>query len=82
MQRATIRGLTGARSLDGAFQSLRQNLQAFKIPHAGIEAIRSKLAMEILDEYANIRRPVFEREAALSALRNMILKNDSFKSIM
>jgi hypothetical protein len=55
--------------------SLRENLQDFKIPNAGMEAIRSKLAMEILDEYANIWRPVFEREEALSALRNMILKN-------
>ena len=35
-------------------KDLRENLQFFKVPEAGIEVIRSKLAMKIYDEYAKV----------------------------
>jgi hypothetical protein len=44
--------IAGARSLNE--QDLHENLAYFKVPQAGIESIRSKLAFTIFDEYANI----------------------------
>jgi hypothetical protein len=44
--------ITGARSLNE--QDLHDNLAYFKVPKAGIESIRSKLAFKIFDEYVNI----------------------------
>jgi hypothetical protein len=44
--------IAGARSLNE--QDLHDNLAYFKVPQAGIDSIRSKLAFKILDEYANI----------------------------
>jgi hypothetical protein len=44
--------IVGARSLNE--QDLHDNLAHFKVPLADIESIRSKLAFEIFDEYANI----------------------------
>jgi hypothetical protein len=38
---------------------LRKNLQVFKFLQAGIETIRSRLAMKIYDEYANILRGMY-----------------------
>ncbi len=46
--------IAGAHSLNE--EDLRKNLQVFKVPQAGIVTIRSKLAMKIYDEYANILR--------------------------
>ena len=37
----------------------RINLAYFKVPQAGIESIRSKLAFKIFDEYANIRKGMY-----------------------
>ncbi len=42
--------IAGARSLNE--KDLQDNLAYFKIPQAGIESIRSKLAFKIFDEYA------------------------------
>ncbi len=44
--------ITGARSLNE--QDLHDNLAYFKVRQAGIESIRSKLAFQIFDGYANI----------------------------
>jgi hypothetical protein len=44
--------ISGARSLSE--QDLHDNLAYFKVPEAGIDSIRSKLAFKIFDEYANI----------------------------
>ncbi len=44
--------LAGARSLNE--KELQENLAYFKVPQAGIESIRSKLAFKIFDEYVNI----------------------------
>ena len=51
--------IAGARSLNE--QDLRKNLEFFKVPQAGIKAIRSKIAMEILkfDEYTNILKGMY-----------------------
>ena len=44
--------IAGARSLNE--KDLHDNLIYFKVPQAGIDSIRSKLAFKIFDEYANI----------------------------
>ena len=44
--------IAGARSL--IEKDLHDNLAYFKVPQAGIESIRSKLAFKIFDEHANI----------------------------
>ena len=49
--------IAGARSLNE--QDLHENLAYFKVPQAGIESIRSKLAFKIFDEYANIRKGMY-----------------------
>ncbi len=49
--------IAGARSLNE--QDLHDNLAYFKVPQAGIESIRSKLAFKIFDEYANILKGMF-----------------------
>ena len=49
--------IAGARSLNE--QDLHDNLVYFKVPQAGIESIRSKLAFKILDEYANILKGMY-----------------------
>ena len=36
-----------------------RNLEFFKVPHAGIETIRSKLAMKIFEEYTNILKGMY-----------------------
>jgi hypothetical protein len=43
----------------GRQQDLYDNLAYFKVPQAGIEPIRSKLAFKILAEYANILRGMY-----------------------
>ena len=40
-------------------QDLHENLVYFKVPQAGIESIRSKLAFKIFDEYANILKGIY-----------------------
>ena len=45
--------ITGARSLNE--KDLHNNLAYFKVPEAGMESVRSKLALKIFDEYANTR---------------------------
>ena len=52
-----IRFITGSRSLNE--QDLRKNLKFFRVPEANIEAIGSKLATKIFDEYANILRCMY-----------------------
>ena len=49
--------IAGARSLNE--QDLHENLAYFKVPQAGIESIRSKLAFKIFDEYANILKGMY-----------------------
>jgi hypothetical protein len=49
--------IAGARSLNE--QDLHDNLAFFKVPQAGIESIRSKLAFKIFDEYANILKGMY-----------------------
>ena len=49
--------ITGARSLNE--KDLHDNLAYFKVPQAGIESIRSKLAFIIFDEYANILKGMY-----------------------
>ena len=44
--------VAGARSLNE--EELKKNLEHFKVPSASVEPIRTKLAMKIFDEYANI----------------------------
>jgi hypothetical protein len=48
--------IAGARSLDEG--DLHDNLTYFKVPHAGIDSIRSKL-FKIFDEYANILKGMY-----------------------
>ena len=49
--------IAGARSLNE--EGLYENLAYFKVPEAGIESIRSKLAFKIFDEYANILKGMY-----------------------
>ena len=49
--------IAGARSLTE--QDLHDNLAYFKVPQAGIESIRSKLAFKIFEEYANILKGMY-----------------------
>jgi hypothetical protein len=49
--------IAGARSLDE--KDLQENLAYFKVPQAGIESIRSKLAFKLFDEYANILKGMY-----------------------
>ena len=49
--------IDGARSLNE--KDLHDNLAYFKVPQAGIESIRSKLAFIIFDEYANILKDMY-----------------------
>ena len=44
--------VAGARSLNEA--EFKENLEYFKVPSVSIDSIRTKLAMTIFDEYANI----------------------------
>ena len=49
--------ITGARSLNEA--ELKENLEYFKVPSPIIDSIRTKLAMTIFDEYANILKGMY-----------------------
>ncbi len=49
--------VTGARSLNEA--ELKKNLEFFDVPSASFEPIRTKLAMTIFDEYANILKGMY-----------------------
>jgi hypothetical protein len=49
--------VAGARSLNEA--ELKENLEYFKVPSASIDSIRTKLAMTIFDEYANILKGMY-----------------------
>ena len=49
--------IAGARSLNEA--ELKENLEYFKVPSASVELIRTKLAMTIFDEYANILKGMY-----------------------
>jgi hypothetical protein len=49
--------ITGAKSLNE--QDLHDNLSYLKVPEAGIDSIRSKLALKIFDEYANILKVMY-----------------------
>ena len=49
--------IAGARSLNE--KDLHDNLAYFKVPQAGIDSIRSKLAFKIFDEYANILKGMY-----------------------
>ena len=49
--------IAGARSLNE--EELKKNLEFFKVPNASMELIRSKLAMKIFDEYANILKGMY-----------------------
>ena len=49
--------ITGARSLNET--ELKENLEYFKVPSASIDSIRTKLAMTIFDEYANILKGMY-----------------------
>ncbi len=40
-------------------QDLHDNLAYFKVPQAGIDSIRSKLAFKIFDEYVNILKDMY-----------------------
>jgi len=51
------RFIAGVRSLNE--QDLYYNLAYFKVPQAGIESIRSKLAFKIFDEYTNILKGMY-----------------------
>ena len=51
--------IAGARSLTCDEEDLRKNLQVFKVPQAGIDTIRSRLAMKIYDECANVLRGMY-----------------------
>jgi hypothetical protein len=51
------RFIAGARSLNE--KDLNENLTYFKVPQAGIDSIRSKLAFKIFDEYANILKGMY-----------------------
>ena len=47
----------GARSLNEA--EVKENLEYFKVPSMSVELIRTKLAMTIFDEYANILKGMY-----------------------
>jgi hypothetical protein len=49
--------IAGARSLNE--EELKKNLAYFEVPSASVEPIRAKLAMKILDEYANILKGMY-----------------------
>jgi hypothetical protein len=49
--------IAGTRSLNE--EDLHDNLTYFKVPQAGIDSIRSKLAFKIFDEYANILKGMY-----------------------
>jgi hypothetical protein len=49
--------IAGARSLNEV--ELKENLEYFKVPPSIIELIQTKLAMTILDEYANILKGMY-----------------------
>ena len=49
--------IAGARSLNE--EELKENLEYFKVPSTNVELIRTKLAMTILDEYANILKGMY-----------------------
>jgi hypothetical protein len=51
--------IAGVRSLNEKARKLHDNLTYFKVPQAGIESIRSKLAFKIFDEYANILKGMY-----------------------
>ena len=40
-------------------QDLLRNLEFLKVPHTGIETIRSKLAMKIFDECTNVLKDMY-----------------------
>ena len=49
--------IAGARSVNE--EELKKNLEYFKVPKASIETIRTKLAMKIFDEYANVLKGTY-----------------------
>jgi hypothetical protein len=49
--------ISGVRSLNE--KDLHDNLTYFKVPQEGIDSIRSKLALEIFDEYAIILKGMY-----------------------
>ncbi len=49
--------IAGARSLNE--EELKKNLAYVKVPSASVEPIRTKLAMKIFDEYANILKDMY-----------------------
>ncbi len=49
--------IAGARSLNEA--ELKENLEYFKVPSTSVELIRTKLAMTIFDENANILKGMY-----------------------
>jgi hypothetical protein len=49
--------IADARSLNE--EERKENLEFFKVPKASMESIRSKLAMKIFDEYANILKGMY-----------------------
>ena len=49
--------IVGVRSLNE--EELKKNLEYFKVPSASMEPIRSKLAMKIFYEYANILKGMY-----------------------
>ncbi len=49
--------IAGARSLNEA--ELKENLEYFQVPSVSIELIRTKLALTIFDEYANILKGMY-----------------------
>ena len=49
--------ITGPRSLNE--EELKKNLDYFKVPSVSLETIRSKLALKIFDEYANIQKSMY-----------------------
>ena len=51
------RFIAGAQSLNEV--ELKENLEYFKVPSVRIELIRTKLAMTIFDEYANILKGMY-----------------------
>ena len=49
--------IVGVRSLNEV--ELKKTLEYFKVPSVSLESIRSKLAMKIFDEYANILKGMY-----------------------
>jgi hypothetical protein len=49
--------IAGARSLNE--EKLKKTLTYFEVPRTSIEPIRSKLAMKIFDEYANVLKGMY-----------------------